>query len=282
MAARLPDGSNPVPGFDTCLSGSPNPQSVAEGSSVPAVPPPLRSPAPAKAAQWLPVRSAPGVLARRPPPTSMQREERETVDKRPTDTPRPPSLAPPTDRRPLVISGPSGVGKGTLYGKLFAAHPDTFTLSVSHTTRKPRDGEQDGVHYHFVTMEEFEGLIAKDGFVEHAKFGSNRYGTSKATIEEQTAKGKVVVLDIEMEGVKQIKASSLGARYVFIAPPSFEALEKRLRGRGTEDEDAVVKRLDQARVELEFAKTPGVHDITIVNDDLDKAYAELEAYVYKK
>ncbi|KAI1858914.1 uncharacterized protein JN550_012373 [Neoarthrinium moseri] len=189
---------------------------------------------------------------------------------------------PPTDRRPLVISGPSGVGKGTLYGKLFAAHPDTFTLSVSHTTRKPRDGEQDGVHYHFVTMEEFEGLIAKDGFVEHAKFGSNRYGTSKATIEEQTAKGKVVVLDIEMEGVKQIKASSLGARYVFIAPPSFEALEKRLRGRGTEDEDAVVKRLDQARVELEFAKTPGVHDITIVNDDLDKAYAELEAYVYKK
>lgn len=110
-----------------------------------------------------------------------------------------PIVVPPSDRRPLVISGPSGVGKGTLYNKLFEAHPDTFTLSVSHTTRKPRDGEQDGVHYHFVTMQDFEDLIAKDGFVEHAKFGSNRYGTSKATIEEQTSKGKVVVLDIEME-----------------------------------------------------------------------------------
>lgn len=187
----------------------------------------------------------------------------------------------PSDRRPLVISGPSGVGKGTLYNKLFAAHPDTFTLSVSHTTRKPRDGEQDGVHYHFVSMQDFEDLIAKDGFVEHAKFGSNRYGTSKATIEEQTAKGKVVVLDIEMEGVKQIKASSIAARYVFIQPPSFEALEKRLRGRGTETEDAVSKRLEQAKVELEYAKTPNVHDIQIVNDDLEKAYKELEDYVFK-
>lgn len=91
------------------------------------------------------------------------------------------------------------MGKGTLFNRMFQQHPDTFTLSVSHTTRKPREGEQDGVHYHFVTMEVFEDLIAKDGFVEHAKFGSNRYGTSKATIEEQTAKGKVVVLDIEME-----------------------------------------------------------------------------------
>ncbi|KAK9424762.1 putative Guanylate kinase [Seiridium unicorne] len=199
---------------------------------------------------------------------------------------------PPPDRRPLVISGPSGVGKGTLYTKLFEAHPDTFTLSVSHTTRKPREGEKDGVHYHFVTMQDFEDLIAKDGFVEHAKFGSNRYGTSKATIEEQTAKGRVVVLDIEMEGgyrayktfeqgVKQIKAANIEARYVFIKPPSFEALEKRLRGRGTETEDAVTKRLDQAKLELEFAKTPGVHDIIIVNDDLEKAYKELVEYVYK-
>ncbi|KAK8107308.1 uncharacterized protein PG998_009321 [Apiospora kogelbergensis] len=130
-------------------------------------------------------------------------------------------------------------------------------------------------------MAEFEDLIAKDGFVEHAKFGSNRYGTSKKTIEEQTAKGRVVVLDIEMEGVKQIKASGIDARYVFIKPPSFEALEQRLRGRGTETEEAVSKRLAQAKVELEYADTPGVHDIIIVNDDLDKAYKELEQYVYK-
>ncbi|KAK6824677.1 Guanylate kinase [Apiospora arundinis] len=187
----------------------------------------------------------------------------------------------PTDRRPLVISGPSGVGKGTLYGRLFAAHPDSFTLSVSHTTRSPRAGEEHGTHYFFVPMAEFEDLIAKDGFVEHAKFGSNRYGTSKKTIEEQTAKGRVVVLDIEMEGVKQIKASGIDARYVFIKPPSFEALEQRLRGRGTETEEAVSKRLAQAKVELEYADTPGVHDIIITNDDLDKAYKELEDYVYK-
>lgn len=105
----------------------------------------------------------------------------------------------PPDRRPLVISGPSGVGKGTLFKKLFAQHPDTFTLSVSHTTRSPREGEAHGVDYHFVPHEEFEALIARDGFVEHAKFGGNRYGTSKMTIEEQSAKGKVVLLDIEME-----------------------------------------------------------------------------------
>ena len=115
----------------------------------------------------------------------------------PTNTP---SLrtAPP-DRRPIVVSGPSGVGKGTLYNRLFERHPDTFCLSVSHTTRAPRPGEQDAVQYHFVTMQDFEDLIAKDGFVEHAKFGGNRYGTSKMTIEEQTAKGKAVLLDIEME-----------------------------------------------------------------------------------
>jgi guanylate kinase len=172
------------------------------------------------------------------------------------------------------------VGKGTLYNKLFAAHPDCFALSVSHTTRKPRPGEEHGTHYFFVAMQEFEDLIAKDGFVEHAKFGSNRYGTSKKTIEEQSAKGKVVVLDIEMEGVKQIKKSGIDARYVFIKPPSFEELEKRLRGRGTEAEEAVNKRLTQAKVELEYADTPGVHDIIIVNDDLEKATKELDDFVY--
>ncbi|KAF4126353.1 guanylate kinase [Geosmithia morbida] len=187
----------------------------------------------------------------------------------------------PSDRRPLIISGPSGVGKGTLYQLLFKRHPDCFTLSVSHTTRSPRPGESDGVDYHFVTMDEFESLIDKEGFVEHAKFGGNRYGTSKATIQEQTAKGRIVVLDIEMEGVKQIKQSKLDARYVFIAPPSLHVLEARLRGRGTETEGAVLKRLAQAKNELEYAKTPGVHDIIIVNDDLEEAYKKLEEFIYK-
>ncbi|KAI0485510.1 guanylate kinase [Xylaria cf. heliscus] len=188
---------------------------------------------------------------------------------------------PPPDRRPLIISGPSGVGKGTLINRLFGSHPDTFTLSVSHTTRAPRPGETHGVHYFYVPVAEFEDLIAADGFVEHAQFNGNRYGTSKATIEEQTAKGKVVVLDIEMEGVKQIRKSNIDARFVFIKPPTFEALEQRLRGRGTEDETSVVKRLNQAKKELEYADTPGVHDLIIVNDDLDAAYKELEDYVYK-
>lgn len=97
------------------------------------------------------------------------------------------------------MSGPSGVGKGTLYKLLFERHPETYVLSVSHTTRAPRPGESDAVDYHFVTMDSFESLIAQDGFVEHAKFGGNRYGTSKMTIEEQSKKGKVVLLDIEME-----------------------------------------------------------------------------------
>lgn len=153
----------------------------------------------------------------------------------------------PPDRRPIVISGPSGVGKGTLFKMLFAQHPDTFTLSVSHTTRSPRDGEQHAVDYHFVSHADFESLIAADGFVEHAKFGGNRYGTSKSTIREQGEKGKVVVLDIEMEGVKQIKASSIPARFVFVAPPGEEELEKRLRGRGTEKEESIQKRLAQAK-----------------------------------
>ncbi|KAG6060178.1 hypothetical protein E4U17_004851 [Claviceps sp. LM77 group G4] len=187
---------------------------------------------------------------------------------------------PPPDHRPLIISGPSGVGKGTLYKRLFDNHPDTFCLSVSHTTRGPRPGEQDGIDYHFVSMEAFEDLISQNGFVEHAKFGGNRYGTSKMTIEEQGRKGKIVVLDIEMEGVKQIKQSSIAARYIFIAPPSLSALEARLRGRGTEDETSVQKRLAQAHKELEFSKTPGVHDKIIVNDDLDTAYKELEEYIY--
>lgn len=190
-------------------------------------------------------------------------------------------MASPSDRRPLVICGPSGVGKGTLIKLLFSRHPDIFTLSVSHTTRSPRNGETDGVEYHFVTKEAFRELIAKDGFVEHAQFGSNLYGTSKATIEEQTAKGRVVVLDIEMEGVKQVKASSIDARYVFVAPPDNEELEKRLRGRGTETEDSIQQRLARAKDELAWAES-AKFDKILVNDDLEKTYEELDAFVYEK
>lgn len=171
----------------------------------------------------------------------------------------------PTNKTPVVISGPSGVGKGTLIGLLFERHPDTFAFSVSHTTRNPRNGEQNGINYHFVTKEAFQELKQSDGFVESAQFGSNFYGTSKATIEEQTAKGRVVVLDIEMEGVKQIRASDLEARFVFIAPPSEEELERRLRGRGTDAEKDILTRLAQAKKELDYSKESGVHDKIIEN-----------------
>ncbi|KAB5582342.1 guanylate kinase [Coniochaeta sp. 2T2.1] len=187
----------------------------------------------------------------------------------------------PPDTRPLIISGPSGVGKGTLYNRLFAAHPNTFLLSVSCTTRSPRPGEQDGVHYHFVTPQHFADLVSQGGFLEHATFGGNSYGTPKSEVSSAKEKGKVVVLDIEMEGVKQVKKSGVDARYVFVAPPSMEELEKRLRGRGTEKEESVQKRLRQAVNELEYSREEGVHDLVIVNDDLERAYGELEEFVYR-
>jgi len=190
----------------------------------------------------------------------------------------------PAITTPVIISGPSGVGKGTLYKLLLERHPNTFATSISHTTRDPRPGEQRDVDYYYITMEEFEKKIEKGGFVEHAKFGGNRYGTSKAMIREFMSKGQVVVLDIEMEGVKQIKNSDISARYVFISPPepAYETLEKRLRGRGTEKEESIQKRLEQAKNEIKYSKGPGVHDLIIVNDDLEKAYKELEAFIFKE
>ncbi|TGO28453.1 hypothetical protein BPAE_0027g00200 [Botrytis paeoniae] len=199
------------------------------------------------------------------------------------------SPIPPTTN-PIIISGPSGVGKGTLYSRLLANHPSLFTTSISHTTRAPRPGEQRDVDYYYVSMEEFEAMIAAGDFVEHAKFGGNRYGTSRKMIERKRGEGKIVVLDIEMEGVKQIHALTppFPARYVFISPPStadlspYQVLEKRLRGRGTEKEESIQKRLEQAKLELEYSKKEGVHDKIIVNDDLEVAYKELEDYIFGK
>lgn len=192
----------------------------------------------------------------------------------------PPTASTPSDRRPIVISGPSGVGKGTLYSRLLKDYPSLFCTSISHTTRDPRPGEKRDVDYYYVSMSEFEDLIAAKGFVEHAKFGKNRYGTSKKTIEDKTKEGKITVLDIEMEGVKQVKQTDLGARFIFIAPPSEDALEKRLRGRGTEDEDSIKARLEQAKKELEYSRVDGVHDKIVVNDDLEKAYEELRDFIF--
>ena len=159
-------------------------------------------------------------------------------------------------RRPVVISGPSGVGKSTLCQKLLKAHPGALSTTVSHTTRKPRPGEVEGETYYYVSKEEFERLIASNSFVEYATFNGHLYGTSKQTIIDQTAKGSTIVLDIEMEGVRQLKQeqskanSQINPRFVFIEPPSLEELEDRLRGRGTEEEGSIQRRLAQARAEI--------------------------------
>lgn len=199
----------------------------------------------------------------------------------------------PSQARPIVFSGPSGAGKSTLLKKLFAAHPDLFGFSVSHTTRKPREGEQDGVHYHFTNVENFEKLIADGGFEEHAKFGGNYYGSSKKavqavadgqgkSIDGSPAEGKrICIFDIEMEGVKQLKNSPLNPRICFIQPPDVKTLEERLRGRGTDSEDAIQRRLAQAKNEIEYCKTEGKNDKVVVNDDLHSAFKELNEWVMK-
>lgn len=198
-----------------------------------------------------------------------------------------------TNARPIVFSGPSGAGKSTLLKRLFAAHPDLFGFSVSHTTRKPRAGEQDGVHYHFTTPEEFQKMISEDKFEEHARFGGNYYGSSRAavqavadgqgkSIDGSPAEGKrIAVFDIEMEGVKQLKKSRLNPRICFIQPPDVETLEQRLRGRGTDSEDAIQKRLAQAKNEIEYCRNEGKNDKVVINDDLDTAYRELDEWVMK-
>ncbi|KAJ9607694.1 guanylate kinase [Cladophialophora chaetospira] len=195
--------------------------------------------------------------------------------------------------RPVVFSGPSGTGKSTLIKKLFTKHPDLFGFSVSHATRKPRPGEVDGTHYHFVPVEKFESMIAEDAFLEHAKFGGNYYGSSKKAVQDVAegrgkdinggvAEGKrICIFDIEMEGVKQLKKSPLEPRICFIQPPSVEILEQRLRGRGDTDEASIQKRLAQAKNEIEYCKTEGKNDKVIINDDLDRTFNELDEWVMK-
>lgn len=202
-------------------------------------------------------------------------------------------MAPIAENRPIVFSGPSGTGKSTLIKRLFSDHPDLFGFSVSHTTRQPRAGEEDGTHYHFTSAERFEQMIAEDAFEEHAKFGGNYYGSSRKAVEAVAqGKGKsidgsaaegprICIFDIEMEGVKQLKKSKLNPRICFIQPPDMDTLEKRLRGRGDTSEESVQKRLKQAKNEIEYCKNEGKNDKVIINDDLDRTYKELDEWVMK-
>lgn len=181
--------------------------------------------------------------------------------------------------RPIVMCGPSGVGKGTLINRLMADFPGKFGFSVSHTTRAPRPGETDGVHYNFVEKAAMEADIAEGKFLEHAHVHENIYGTSLAAVEAVATKGQVCVLDIDVQGAEIVKKSTLDALFVFIAPPSMEELEKRLRGRGTEKEESIQKRLANAAGEMAKTEVDGFFHAVIINDDLEKAYGELKTVV---
>ncbi|XP_052813436.1 guanylate kinase-like isoform X2 [Mya arenaria] len=178
--------------------------------------------------------------------------------------------------RPIVISGPSGSGKSTLLQRLFKDYQGCFEFSVSHTTRQPRPGEEDGKDYYFTDREKFEKMMAEGGFLEHAQFSGNRYGTSKMAVEKVQKSGKICILDVEINGVKNIKQTDFNARYIFVQPPSIEALEARLRGRGTETEESLKKRLDSVQEAMDYAKVPGAYDHIIVNDNLDIAYEKFK------
>jgi guanylate kinase len=175
----------------------------------------------------------------------------------------------------FVITGPSGVGKGTLIRGLLE-HMPQLKLAVSAATRRPRPGEQDGVDYHFMTAEEFEQRVRDGAFVEHATYSGNRYGTLRSELERRLVAGAPVVLEIEVQGARQVRETMPEAVQVFIAPPSLEALRARLVGRGTDDAEQVEERLRTAERELE-AKPEFAH--VVVNDRLEQATQELIAIV---
>lgn len=178
------------------------------------------------------------------------------------------------DTQVFVITGPSGVGKGTLIALLRERHPG-LGLSVSATTRAPRPGEQQEISYHFLTAEEFQSKIENGEFVEHADYSGNRYGTLREELERRRDGGGVV-LEIELQGARQIRAAMPEAHQIFIAPPSPETLRERLIGRGTDAADDIERRLTVAEEEL-AARDEFEH--VVVNDDLDRAVAELDAIV---
>ena len=175
----------------------------------------------------------------------------------------------------LVISGPSGAGKSTVVFKAIEGRED-ICFSTSVTTRSPRPGEVDGREYFFVDFERFREMVENDELLEHAEYVANRYGTPRAYVEQRMAEGMNVLLDIEVQGARQVRKKMPDAVLIFIAPPSIEELERRLRGRGTDTEAAIEGRLIRARQEFQEAD---FYDYLIVNDDVEKAAAKLNAII---
>ena len=171
-----------------------------------------------------------------------------------------------------IVAGCSGVGKGTLLKLFLEKNPD-IKLSVSATTRKPRQGEEDGISYFFISKEEFQNAINNNEFLEWAEFSGNFYGTKKSFVEKTLAKGSDLILEIEVQGAKQIKEKMPEATSIFIMPPSLKDLEARLRGRHTESEEAIQKRLGAAAREIEAGKS---FDYRIINDNIEEALVNMQ------
>lgn len=176
----------------------------------------------------------------------------------------------------IVVSGFSGAGKGTLMKELLRRHPDTYALSISATTRSPREGEVDGREYFFISTEEFEKMIAKDGLIEYARYVENYYGTPRGYVEEKLGQGKDVILEIEIQGALKVKKAFPDTLLLFVTPPSASELKSRLVGRGTETMDVIRSRMDRACEEAQGMEN---YDYLIVNDDLDTCVEEMHSII---
>ncbi len=176
----------------------------------------------------------------------------------------------------IVVSGFSGAGKGTIMKRLLEEYPGQYSLSVSATTRQPRPGEAHGREYFFVSVEEFEKMIAENALVEHAKYVSNYYGTPRAYVEEQMALGKDVILEIEIQGALKIKEKFPDALLLFISPPSAKELKRRLTDRGTEDAATIASRLSRA---VEESRGIEAYDYFVINDSLEACIAQVHGII---
>lgn len=175
-----------------------------------------------------------------------------------------------------VVSGFSGSGKGTLMKELLKEYPDTYALSISATTRAPREGEEDGREYFFISREEFEKMIAKDELIEYARYVENYYGTPRGYVEEQMKQGKDVILEIEIQGALKVKKAFPDTLLLFVTPPSAGELQSRLIGRGTETMDVIRSRMNRACEEAEGME---LYDYLIINDDLDACVEEMHSII---
>ena len=175
----------------------------------------------------------------------------------------------------IVISGPSGVGKGTIYHRLLDSDP-SLTFSVSVTTREPRHEELDGVHYFFITDAEYEKLLAQDAFLEHADVHGNRYGTLQSQVDEKMREGRSVVLDIDPQGARQVMEKRPDCVSIFLLPPSVDKLRERLYNRNTETPEVIERRVNNARAEIAQMH---MYQYAVVNDDLELAYDQVSAII---